>query len=87
MDYIHSEFYLGTDDVVEVALDKQANVILLDTSNYQSYRSRRSFEYFGGLATESPVHLQPPHSGHWHLVIDLGGGSGTLRHSVKVIKQ
>ncbi len=85
MDFLHQDFHLSSDQTVVVTLDKQANVMLLDDSQFQNYRAGRGFRYHGGLVKQSPVHLSPPHSGHWHLVIDLGGASGTLRHSVTVV--
>ena len=36
---------------------------------------------------ESPIDLVVPYTGHWHTVIDLGGGSGTIRHSISIIKR
>jgi hypothetical protein len=85
MNYLHYEFDLGSDNVVEVRLDKQANVRLLDNSNYQRYRLGQQYNFYGGRATKSPAHLRPPHSGHWHLVIDLGGYAGTVNASVNII--
>ncbi len=85
MSFLHKEVDLDSDNVVEVTLDRQANVMLLDSSNFQSYRSGRQYNYYGGLAKQSPVRLRPPHAGRWHLVIDLGGAAGTLRHSIRVL--
>jgi hypothetical protein len=85
MNFLHYEFQLGTNDVVEVTLDQQANVRLLDDSNFSRYQSGQQHTYYGGMAKVSPVHLRPPHSGHWHLVIDLGGYAGTVSASATVI--
>lgn len=85
MDFLHQDFQIGPEQTVEVELDQQANAMLLDDIQYDNYRHGRQFTYFGGLAKQSPVHLSPPHTGHWHLVIDLGGAAGTLRHSVRVL--
>lgn len=35
--------------------------------------------------TRSPFRIPIPHSGHWYVVIDLGGYSGTVRSSVRVL--
>lgn len=86
MNYLHNDFHLGVDDVVEVTLDRQANVRLLDDPNYERYLRGEQHTYTGGLAKVSPVHLAPPQPGHWHVVIDLGGYSGSVRASVTVIK-
>ena len=84
MDFLHSEFHGGRDCVVLVNLDKQANVMLLDDSSFAAYRQGRRFSYYGGWMARSPVRLVPPHQGHWNVVVDLGGNSGTIRASVRV---
>ncbi len=85
MNFLHYEVDVQAGDAVEVTLDKQANVRLLDPSNYGRYQRGQPHRYHGGLAKQSPVHLSPPHSGHWHVIIDLGGYSGTVHASVRVI--
>ena len=85
MNYLHYEVDTGAGDQVEVVLDRAANVQLLDPANYQNYQSGRGYTYYGGHATISPVRLKVPHAGHWHVVIDLGGGAGHVRASVRVI--
>lgn len=86
MNFLHYEFQLESDDIVEVILDKQANVRLLDDLNFSFYQRGKQHSYYGGLAKRSPVRIPCPNAGHWHLVIDLGGYSGTVTASVKVIK-
>ena len=86
MNYLHYEFDLGTGDVVEVTLDKQANVRLLDSTNFSLYREGAQHRYYGGLAKESPIPISAPHPGHWHLVVDLGGYAGTVRASARVLQ-
>jgi hypothetical protein len=70
--------------VVRVELDAQANVMLMDDSNFSSYRSGRQFRYYGGRAKRSPVTLAAPHTGRWHVVVDLGGYAGHVNASVSV---
>jgi Domain of unknown function (DUF1883)/TIR domain len=86
-DFIHSDLgFRQAGDVVEVTLSgSAANVRLLDSSNFQSYRSGRQHRYIGGLAKQSPVRLQLPNSGHWHVVVDMQGLRGTTRASFRVI--
>lgn len=86
MNYLHYDLNLQTGDVVEVTLDKQANVRLLDSTNYSQYRRGLKHHYYGGLATKSPVRLPAPQPGLWHLIIDLGGGGGRVKASVRTIK-
>jgi hypothetical protein len=78
---------LDDGDVVEVMSDTQANVILTTDSNYDSYKTGRSYEYYGGFFTHFPARLAPPHSGYWNVVLNLGGGKATVRHSIRVIKR
>lgn len=85
MNFLHYDMNLDSNQVVEVTLDKQANVRLLDDINYSRYQRGERHQYYGGLAKKSPVRLKPPSIGHWHIVIDLGGYSGTVRASVRVL--
>ncbi len=71
---------------VQVTLSgNAANVRLMDSSNYNSYKNGRSHRYAGGLITRSPVILGVPSSGHWYVTVDLQGLRGTVRSSVKVL--
>lgn len=71
---------------VEVTLQgNAANVFLVDSSNFSSYKAGRRYRYYGGHATRSPVRLTVPNSGHWYLVIDYGGLPGRGRASVRVL--
>ena len=64
MNFLHYEFDLSADDVVEVTLDKQANVRLLDDANYALYRDGKQHRYYGGLVKTSPIQLDAPRAGH-----------------------
>lgn len=77
--------HLSGDEVVEVTLDKAANVKLMDSSNFSSYRAGRRHEYFGGHVTRSPYRVPVPRSGHWYVTIDLGGYAGSVRAGVRVV--
>jgi hypothetical protein len=87
MNFLHTD--LGQrkrGDVVEVTLSgNAANVRLFDTPNFQRYRRGEDHRLYGGLAKRSPVRLQVPRSGHWHLVVDMQGLRGQTRAGVRVI--
>lgn len=71
---------------VQVTLSgNAANVRLMDSSNYQNYKSGRSHRYAGGLVKRSPVVLGVPSSGHWYVTVDLQGLGGSVRSSVRVL--
>jgi hypothetical protein len=73
-------------DVVEISLSgNSANVRLMDSSNFSSYRSGRRHEYIGGRAVRSPVRLQVPRTGHWHVAVDLQGMGGRVASSARVL--
>lgn len=72
--------------IVEVTLrGNAANVRLMDSSNFSSYRNGRRHRYHGGLAKKSPVRLQVPSSGHWHVAVDMQGLRGSVRTGIRVI--
>ncbi len=76
---------LDSGKIVEVTLTKAANVRLMDSSNYSNYKYGKRHNYYGGYVKQSPYRITVPHSGHWYVTIDLGGYSGSLRHSVRVL--
>jgi hypothetical protein len=86
-DFIHSDLgFRRAGDVVEITLSgSAANVRLLDSSNFQAYQSGREHRYIGGLAKQSPVSLQVPNPGHWHVAVDMQGLQGRTRASFRVI--
>ena len=62
-----------------------ANVRLMDNTNFNNYKAGRQHRYFGGLAKSSPVRLQVPHAGTWHVTVDMQGLRGTVRSGIRVI--
>lgn len=86
MQFIHHDLgYRQAGEIVEVTLSSRANVRLMDSSNFNSYRSGRQHRFHGGQATRSPTRLQIPNAGHWHVAVDLGGYSGNVRAGVRVL--
>ena len=77
--------HLDAGSVVEVTLAHRANVLLLDSHNFQRYRNDQSHNYYGGEALRSPFSLRVPETGHWFVAIDLGGAAGTIRSSIRVL--
>ena len=74
--------------IVEIILQgSAANVQLLDSTNFSSYKNGKSYRYIGGLAKQSPIRLQTTHSSHWHVAIDLRGLRGNVKSSVRVLPQ
>ena len=85
--HLHNRMFLKDGDVVEVDCDTQANVTLMDDSDYANYKAGREHHYYGGFFTHFPARLSPPHSGYWNVVLDLGGGQATLRHAIRVLSR
>ena len=86
MQFIHKD--LGQrkrGEVVEVTLSSGANVRLMDSSNFNSYKKGRRHHCTGGLAKKSPLRLQIPSSGHWHVAIDMQGLRGSTKASVRML--
>lgn len=71
--------------VVEVTLTSGANVRLMNSSDFNNYRNRRSHRYIGGLVTKSPMRLQIPNTGHWHVTVDVDGLRSGTRSSIRIV--
>jgi hypothetical protein len=87
MNFLHNDLgYRQRGEVVEVTLrGNSANVQLLDSSNFAAYKAGRRHSYYGGHVTRSPFRIAIPHSGHWHVAIDLGGHRGSVNAGVRVL--
>ncbi len=86
MQFIHND--LGQrvrGEVVEVTLTSGANVRLMDSSNFSNYKNGRKHRYTGGLAKRSPLKLQIPSTGRWHIAIDMQGLRGNTKASVRIL--
>jgi Domain of unknown function (DUF1883)/TIR domain len=69
---------------VVVSLKNQANVQLMTSSEYNSYKAGRRYRYYGGRVTRSPFRIAVPSSDHWVVAVDLGGYAGRVAASVAV---
>ena len=86
MNFLHQDLgILDGNEVVEVTRSNAANVRLMDSGNFSSYRAGNRHHYFGGYVTRSPFRLPVPRSGHWHVAVDLGGYAGTIRAGIRVL--
>ncbi|MDQ8181896.1 DUF1883 domain-containing protein [Pelagicoccus sp. SDUM812005] len=86
MNFLHNDLgHRKQGEIVEVTLSSGANVRLMDSSNFSNYKNGRQHRYTGGLAKRSPIRLQIPHSGHWHVAIDMQGLRGSTRASVRIL--
>jgi hypothetical protein len=74
-------------DIVECTLSgTEANVALLDSSNYSAFKSGRKWRGVGGLAKRSPVHLTVPRGGRWYAVAYITPGyRGSVRAGFRVL--
>ena len=86
-EFIHSDLgFRDSGDVVVVTLSgSAANVRLLDSYNFSQYQGGQNHSYYGGLAQQSPVRIQIPHSGIWHVVVDMQGLQGSVQAGFQVI--
>lgn len=87
MTFTHYDLgYRQRGETVEITLSgSAANVRLMDSSNFHSYKAGRQHTYRGGLMKQSPVRLAIPSSGTWHVTIDMQGLRGSVRSSIRVV--
>jgi hypothetical protein len=87
VNHLDFEFDGGVGTIAEVTLDRAANVMLMDPANYSEYAQGNAYRYYGGHATVSPFRLLVPSPGVWHVVVDLGGGPGEVRASLRLVSR
>lgn len=82
----HYKVNLQKGEVLQVTLDKQADVLLMDEDNYNKFAVDKKYVSYGGRATRSPVQIAPPAPGHWRLVV-IPSGKGEIKISVEAISR
>lgn len=87
MNFTHYDMgQLSAGQVVEVTLTgSAANVRLMDSPNFSSFKAGRQHRYHGGLVKQSPYRIPVPSSGRWHVTVDMNGLRGTVRSGVRVL--
>lgn len=85
MNFTHYDLgYMRGGEIIEVILQgSAANVRLMDSSNFSSYKAGRDHRYQGGLVRKSPFHVKVPRAGNWHITVDMAGLRGTTRSSIR----
>ena len=84
MSFLHSREHLNRRDTVIVNCSHQANIMVMSDSNFSNYQSGDQFQYHGGHYKRLPAQIPVPTSGNWNIVIDLGGGSARISHSIQI---
>jgi hypothetical protein len=87
INHLDFEFVGNLGTIAEVTLDRAANVLLMDPANYNAYQQGQAYQYYGGYATVSPYRIVVPAPGIWHAVVDLGGGPGEVRASLRLVSR
>ena len=73
--------------VIEITLSAIANVRLMTHATFDLFKNARQHKFLGGVAKQSPIRLQIPKSGHWHVVVDMEGHAGKAESSIKMVPQ
>ena len=85
MNFLEQHFDAHAGDIIEVSLDRAANVRILDTSNFARLKRGQACRGYGGSATGTPVRIRVPRTGRWHVVVDLGPRGGSIRASARLL--
>ena len=87
MNFTHYNLgHVESGSVIEVTLQgSAANVRLMGSSDFNSYRNGRAHRYIGGLVKQSPFRMTVPNSGSWNVTVDMQGLQGTTRSSIRTI--
>lgn len=86
MQFVHYREHMSGGDAAIVNCSHQCNVRLMDDNNFRLFKSGRRHEYYGGFYERLPARISVPCTGYWNVVIDLGGGSASIRHSLQVVR-
>ena len=83
--FVHYEVTAGPENIVQIKLDRRANVRFMDAVNFNKYKLGKEYEFDGGLALESPVEFRPEYRRKWHVCVDMRGLKGEVKVALKVL--
>lgn len=86
MQYLHTREYLHQGDMVVVDCSHRCNVRLMSDADFSSYRQGGRHQYYGGYYERLPARIAVPQDGYWNVTLDLGGGSASIRHSIRILR-
>lgn len=86
---IHAREHLNARDLVIVTCTHQANVLLMDDTNYRIYRDRGGGRatYYGGFYTRMPARIAAPSSGFWNIVLDVPGRGVQFQYGMRCLRR
>jgi len=85
MNFLHYQIKADPSKIVRVTINGDATIKLMDPLNFSKYKLGKEHSFQGGVYPASSVEFRVPHREEWHVVIDLGGRSGEIKASVKLI--
>ncbi|AZS56809.1 DUF1883 domain-containing protein [Pectobacterium parmentieri] len=86
MSYIHSRVRADAGDIISVQCSHQINVLVMDDTNYNRYKSGNNPRVLGGFYTHFPANIEVPSSGGWNVVLALPPGrKASIKYSINVI--
>jgi curved DNA-binding protein CbpA len=68
-EYLHYSFYASHGDSVHVEINQATHVYLVNQIHYYYFQEGQEFEHSGGFMTRSPVQLEIPYPGVWHVLV------------------
>lgn len=64
--YVDSDGYV----TATVNLKNATNVFLVDSHNFNNYKSGRRFQYYGGYYNKTPVRISVKGHNRWYLIVE-----------------
>ena len=86
MSFLHSREHLNKGDIAVVDCSHQCNIMLMNDSNFRKYKSGQQFTHHGGHFKKLPARIAVPETGYWNIILDLGGGRATIKHSISFVR-
>lgn len=86
MEFLYKDLgILSGGTTVEVTLRNAANIRLMDEVNFRAFRNNGSHRAVAHYVKQSPYLVTVPNAGHWYIVLDLGGASGRIEYSIRLL--
>jgi len=85
-EYLHYSIYASHGDSVQVEINQPTNVYLVNQIHYYYFQEGQEFEHSGGFMTHSPVYLDIPYPGVWHVLVGRPDYPGGFQARVELLR-
>ncbi len=83
----HTREFLNSGEQAIVNCSHACSVMIMDDENLKDFIAGHKFHYYGGYYKALPARISAPSSGHWNIVLHMGGSPAAITFTMSFKKR